>query len=246
MSRPELLDNRTDETRHSAALAYLVSDLDEKHALSVATGYVNLAGLHHLAEILDGRPVRVLLGAAPEPGLGADPPPIDRFRLQLEALRDERDFSRFPPSRAAERLKRVGEWLSRPEVDVRRFTSRFLHGKAYLFGDSADPRVALVTSANLTGAGLFANLELGLAHYQPNVAGQALAWFDDLWDAAVEFGGDLRELLFPDPGGSTRAPSTCARCSSCIHPSRMTLHERVAPPAWSWRRFSAMATSGRG
>ena len=32
------------------------------------------------------------------------------------------------------------------------------------------------TSANLTGAGLFANLELGLAHYQPNVAGQAIAY----------------------------------------------------------------------
>jgi hypothetical protein len=200
VARPELLDNREEDTRHAAALAYLIGDVGSGHPLAVATGYVNLGGLHHLAEILDGRPVRLLLGATPEPGLGAEPPPIDRFRLQLEALSDERDFSRFPPSRAAKRLVAVQEWLQRPEVEVRRFTSRFLHGKAYLFGDAADPRVALVTSANLTSAGLFGNLELGLAHYQPNVAGQAIAWFDDLWSEAAEFGDDLRDLLFPDPG----------------------------------------------
>lgn len=200
VARPELLDNREEETRHAAALAYLVGDVDDRHPLAVATGYVNLGGLHQLAGILDGRPVRLLLGAAPEPGLGADPPPIDRFRLQLAALAGERDFSRFPPSRAARRLAAVEEWLRRPEVQVRRFVSRFLHGKAYLFGDAADPRVALVTSANLTGAGLFSNLELGLAHYQPNVAGQAIGWFDDLWEEAAEFSGELLDLLFPDPG----------------------------------------------
>lgn len=200
MSRPELLDNRDDSTRHAQALAYLVGDVDGRHPLSIATGYVNLEGLHELARILDGRAVRLMLGAAPDPGLGSPPPPIDGFRLQLEALRGERDFSRFPPSRAAERLAAVEAWLARPEVEVRRFTRRFLHGKAYLFGDAGDPRVALVSSANLTGAGLFRNLELGLAHYQPNVAGQAIEWFDALWGEAVDFGEDLRALLFPDPG----------------------------------------------
>lgn len=200
MARPELIDNREDDTSHSAALAYLIDDVASEHSLAVATGYVNLGGLHHLAEILDGRPVRLLLGATPDAGLGAELPPIDLFRLQLAALRGERDFSRFPPSRAAKRLAAVEEWLQRPEVEVRRFISRFLHGKAYLFGDADDPRVALVTSANLTGGGLFGNLELGLAHYQPNVAGQAISWFDDLWDGAADFGEELRALLFPDPG----------------------------------------------
>jgi len=198
--RPELLDNREDETQHAVALAYLVGDVGQEHPLAVATGYVNLGGLHHLAEILDGRPVRLLLGATPEPGLGAEPPPIDRFRMQLEALGDERDFSRFPPSRAAERLLAVQEWLELPEVEVRRFTTQFLHGKAYLFGDEGDPRVALVTSANLTGAGLFRNLELGLAHYQPNVTRQAIEWFDYLWASAAPFDDELHTLLFPDPG----------------------------------------------
>ena len=75
----------------------------------------------------------------------------------------------------------------------------FLHGKAYLFGEASDGRAALVTSANLTGAGLFANLELGLVHYDPPVAREAVEWFDGLWEQATEYKSDLRALLFPDP-----------------------------------------------
>jgi superfamily II DNA or RNA helicase len=199
-SRPYLLDNRSEDTRHGEALAYLMADVDAKHGLSIATGYVNLAGLHHLATLADGRPTRLLLGAAPDPGLGAQLPPMDRFKLQLERLRGERDFSRFPPSRAARQLRVVEAWLSRPEIKVRRYVREFLHGKAYLFGDGTDARVALVTSANLTGAGMERNLELGLANYDVPVARDALAWFDDLWTQAPPFGEELRELLFPDPG----------------------------------------------
>ena len=91
-------------------------------------------------------------------------------------------------------------WLGQPEVQVRRFTERFLHGKTYLFGDSEDPRAALVTSANLTNAGLLHNLELGLAHYNPLVVKSAVEWFDRLWDGGEEFKDQLQELLFPDPG----------------------------------------------
>ena len=53
-SAPELLDNFGDR-RHGPALAYLVGDLDARHGLSVATGYVNLGGLHRLATLADGR-----------------------------------------------------------------------------------------------------------------------------------------------------------------------------------------------
>ena len=151
--------------------------------------------------------------------------------MQLEALGDERDFSRFPPSRAAERLLAVQEWLELPEVEVRRFTTQFLHGKAYLFGDEGDPRVALVTSANLTGAGLFRNLELGLAHYQPNVTRQAIEWFDYLWASAAPFDDELRDASLPRsrpdrpprrlPAGAARAaPAATRRARPCQPPDR--------------------------
>ncbi|MEJ7764438.1 MAG: helicase-related protein [Acidimicrobiales bacterium] len=203
-ARPELVDNQqaadgTDRT-HGTALAALVADLGPDHAASIATGYVNLGGLHHLATLVaDGRGVRLLLGAEPDPGLGADLP-LGRFQLALASLEAERNISRFPPSRAARALGEVDAWLDQPTVEVRRYMQRFLHGKAYLFGDQADPRAALVTSANLTAAGLFANLELGMARYDPGPCRDALAWFDQLWHAAQEWKADLRALLFPDPG----------------------------------------------
>ena len=198
--RPYLLDNLGDGTRHADALSYLLGDLPARHGLSVATGYVDLGGLHHLATaVAEGRNVRLLLGVAPEPGLGGQPP-VSRFDLALQGLAADRDLARFPPSRAAEQLVTLDDWLQRREVEVRRCTHRFLHGKAYLFGDGADARAALVTSANLTGAGLFENLELGLVQYDPPVAAAAVAWFDDLWDEAVHFTGELRDLLFPEIG----------------------------------------------
>lgn len=200
MPLPHFLDNRSDETRHSAGLAALVDEYDRAHGMSVATGYVDLRGLDALSRLSEGRHVRLMIGAAPDPGLGAQVPAIDRFRLQLEALRDERDFSRFPPSRAAERLAAAEEWLDRGDIEVRRYTRRFLHGKVYLLQGGGAAGAALVTSANLTGAGLDHNLEVGLASYGPPAATEAAGWFEDLWEEAEPFEDDLRELLFPDPG----------------------------------------------
>ena len=68
-------------------------------------------------------------------------------------------------------------------MKVRRYIHRFLHGKVYVIGQLNNPGVptgpgaALVSSANLTQGGLISNLELGMVHYQPNVVGLALNWF---------------------------------------------------------------------
>ncbi|MDE0667989.1 MAG: phospholipase D-like domain-containing protein [bacterium] len=199
-ARPYLLDNLGDGTRHADALSYLLDDIPARHGASVASGYVDLGGLHHLAvAVADGRRTRLLLGVAPDPGLGGESP-MSRFAIALEALAADRDLARFPPSRAADRLVTLDDWLRRPEVEVRRYTDLFLHGKAYLFGDRDDARAALVTSANLTGAGLFDNLELGLVQYDPPAAAAAVAWFDSLWAEAVDFSEELLDLLFPDLG----------------------------------------------
>ena len=93
-ARPYVLDNF--ERDHARALTYLIGDLPLRHALAVATGFVDLGGLHHLATIADGRPTRLLIGAQPAPALGAELP-IGLFEQYRERLRDERDLSRFPP-----------------------------------------------------------------------------------------------------------------------------------------------------
>lgn len=56
---------------------------------------------------------------------------------------------------------------------------------------------ALVSSANLTSAGLYTNLELGLVQYQPNVVLMALNWFDGLWKEARDYNAELLDLLLP-------------------------------------------------
>jgi superfamily II DNA or RNA helicase len=197
--RPYLVDNLGEESSHAAALRYLVADIATKHGLSIATGYVNIGGLREAAATATDRGVRLLLGAAPDPGLGAELP-LTRFELALASLTEERNLARFPPSRAAQELAKIEAWIQRPDVEVRRFLTQFLHGKAYLFGNAEDGRAALVTSANLTFSGLHRNLELGLVHYDPPIVAEAIGWFDALWEEAGDYKLELLELLFPDPG----------------------------------------------
>ena len=198
--RPSLLDNLQPDSGHGDGLVYLANDLDDRHDLLVATGYVNLGGLRHLADsVNEERATRLLIGAAPSTALGGEFPST-LFERTLLALREERNLSRFPKSRALKDLLAIQDWLDRPNVQVRRYIRKFLHGKAYLFGNHEDARAALVTSANLTAAGMWQNLELGLVHYDPVVAGRAVEWFDALWDDARDYKDDLYDLLFPDVG----------------------------------------------
>lgn len=206
---PELVDNKT-RYGHADALRWLGEHREV--AVSVATGYVRLGGLVALAQLPgpEDRPIRLLLGALPEPGLGAFPVGPrearlagDLFRETLDRLREERDFDAFPESRRTASLDLVERFIAPDRVQVRRYTTRFLHGKTYLFADRADGGVlagegaALVTSANLTSGGLEHNLELGAVSYQPSTVTLAMDWFDELWAEADEFKEDLLALLFP-------------------------------------------------
>lgn len=204
---PELVDNR-ERYGHSDALRWLAENRES--SLSVATGYVRIGGLIALAALPgpEARPVRLLLGAMPEPGLGAFPagaqePRIagELFRETLKRLREERDFESFPEERRR-MLEQVHTFIASDRVEVRRYTTRFLHGKAYLFADRSDGGLAgegavLVSSANLTSGGLYHNLELGAVRYDPSAVVSGLDWFDELWEEADDFRDELLWLLFP-------------------------------------------------
>lgn len=194
-----LLDNSEDGITHADWLVAWAADA-EGLPLAVATGFVNIGGLDVLASAVAGeRGVRILLGAEPEQGLEGGRI-ADQFEAQIQTLGQERDFARFPPSRMIERLQRVDEWLADDAVEVRRYSAKFLHGKAYLFGHGNRPRVHAVTSANLTYAGLHNNLELGAVREDSNAGKEAVAWFDRFWNQSEDFKPTLRDLLFPDIG----------------------------------------------
>jgi len=205
--QPELIDNQQRYT-HRDALAWLVAHRDVP--MSVASGYVAMAGLVELAilrEEYGARKLRLLLGAMPEAGLGMDEGQPERlaakrmFEESLRRLRGERDFDAFPESRRAKTIERVRGLLEAEDVEVCRYVGRFLHGKAYIFaehdGDTGDG-ATVVTSANLTAGGLVGNLELGLANYQPTTVTMSREWFNELWGQAEEFKNELVDLLYPD------------------------------------------------
>ena len=198
----ELVDNG-DYGNHQQVLTWIAGHYSGP--LNVATGYVGLEGLDALAKIASERQPtsRLLIGVAPE--AMADPANeavIDHFQSSVSALRRQRDFSAFPATRRAV-LERVANFLESDSVQIRRYIHRFLHGKAYVIGKLDDagsligPGAALVSSANLTQGGLVTNLELGMVHYQPNVIGMALGWYQHLWDDAQDFRDELLELLWP-------------------------------------------------
>ena len=200
----ELVDN-VDYGSHQEALTWLTEHY--ARPLNVATGYVGLEGLDMLARVAADRTGdgRLLIGAAPssEDLMGPVGETVaDHFQQSVSTLRRQRDFSAFPAARRAV-LERVTRFLQSDDVAVRRYVRRFLHGKAYIIGELNDsgfpvgPGAALVSSANLTQGGLVANLELGMVHYQPNVVGMALGWYERLWHDAQDFREELLELLRP-------------------------------------------------
>ena len=196
----ELVDNGSLGS-HKDALEYISTYF--AGPLQVATAYISLEGLDTLAGVHTAHSVsgRLLIGAAPESGDLAGAPDesvSDLFERSVAALRRERDFSAFPANRRAA-LERVAAFIGSDDTQVRRYTQKFLHGKAYIAGDldSAQPGAAMVSSANLTYGGLVSNLELGMAHYQPNVVDKARRWFADLWEDADDFRDELLDLLLP-------------------------------------------------
>ena len=200
----ELVDN-VDYGSHQQALAWLAEHYTGP--LSVATGFVGLEGLDALAKVAAGRSEggRLLIGAVPssEDLVGPIGETVaDQFEQSVSVLHRQRDFSAFPAARRAV-LERVTNFIGTDDVEVRRYVRRFLHGKAYIIGELSDsgspigPGAALVSSANLTQGGLVANLELGMVHYQPNVVGMALGWYERLWQEAQDFREELLELLRP-------------------------------------------------
>lgn len=206
--QPELIDNQ-DRYTHRDALTWLAEH--RSVPLSVASGYVAMAGLVDLAVLRNehgDRRVRLLIGATPEAGLGLDDDSDrrrvrDAFEASLRALRTERDFDAFPDSRREQTIGRVRDLLLREDVEVKRYVGRFLHGKAYLFAEPDEEQpagdgAAVVTSANLTHGGLVGNLELGVANYQPGTLEMARSWFNELWGQAESFKEQLIELLYPE------------------------------------------------
>lgn len=194
--RRTFADNRNGNTVAEAIRAFAEYG-NHRQPISIVTGYFDLGGFAAIEDVLTQAPsVRILLGAEPVPPsvrrllLPGEPSPSVESRLadihgELIADRDTLPFTRSAHSL----LHRFLEWISRPTVEVRRYTREFLHGKAFVFGHEAG---VIAGSANFTGKGLTQNLELVLGQYNPDEVQRVYNWFEDLWAEAEPY--DLAEV----------------------------------------------------
>ncbi len=207
--RPEFATNRHHGDEHetvSSALNAMLhrfrTYLKASPDLAIASAYFNVGGFTLLADELErAGPVRLLLGAEPTDAAvrttvrplaarsrrrSADPTLAPALLHHAQALAEDRDLLGFTRECDAE-AHRLVTWLRGHDVQVRRLTTGFLHGKAYLAGAGGD--AVMAGSSNFTRAGLSTNRELNLGQYDPTTVGQVSQWFDELWQ-----GSDVYDL----------------------------------------------------
>lgn len=168
-------------------------------SVAIASAFFNVGGWSLIApELKRVGKVRLMLGA--EPQRQTDPvvmraPSVPRgkaekvaleeaLEAQQEALEVERDVLPFTRE-ARGQVRDLIEWLRGGNVEVKRYTKEFLHGKAYLIDN---PGLGVVAgSSNFTFAGLSKNRELNLGQYNQSAIDAVTTWFNDLWSEAEPF-----------------------------------------------------------
>ncbi|WP_369132022.1 helicase-related protein [Modestobacter sp. I12A-02662] len=186
-------------------LRQTLADFDR---MDVAVGYFNLRGWRTFDDLVTakagtpGAPiVRILIGmvmpTAQEAALtelqqaldGTSTPEADRAVARerkaqiVEHLREQ--LTRGMPN-AADRatLRSLRDLIVAGAVQVKVFTRKPLHGKAYVFhrSDLNNPIVGFVGSSNLTVPGLTSNLELNVDVVDGAAANDLAKWFAELWE----------------------------------------------------------------
>jgi hypothetical protein len=201
-ARPLFVDNRDGNTLARAITGHLAALRREgcvPAELCVASCYFNPQGLELIAGEARHIPrMRLLLGADPTPEAKRrrrkpDEPREPRFTRErvAEGLVDlerglKQDRNLLPFDLNEDRaIRGLLEFLRSGRFEVRRYEEHFLHAKAFLF--VGEERGILAGSANLTRAGLQANLELVLGHHEDQLVARVEEWFESLWQDAVPF-----------------------------------------------------------
>ncbi|MEO7262900.1 MAG: helicase-related protein [Jatrophihabitantaceae bacterium] len=186
---------------------HLQRTLDEFDSMDVAVGYFNLRGWKFFApriasKVLDeAATARILIGMST---LGPQEEALDELQVTVDGIPRPEADGEAARQRKAELLEQLRTQLMRGmptvedrvtlkvlrdsladgSVEVKVFTRRALHGKAYIFhrNDSNTPIIGFVGSSNLTAPGLMHNLELNVDVLDSSAAADLAQWFEDRWD----------------------------------------------------------------
>ncbi len=180
-------------------LAFTAPYEAQGRSAAIASAYFNVGGWHLIsAELTRVGKVRLMLGA--EPQRDTDPVVLrpettprkrareavlsDALERQEESLATERNLTPFT-AEARSHVQDMIAWLRSGQVEVRRYTKEFLHGKTYLVDNPALGVIA--GSSNFTYAGLAKSRELNLGQYNQSTIVLVREWFDGLWAEADPF-----------------------------------------------------------
>lgn len=186
-------------------LAFTQPYEEKGRSVAIASAYFNLGGWQLIAnELKQVGKVRIMLGVEPQrdidpvvlrpktvPARRAKKRELDEAASQnADALKTERNLAPFTSKQRA-LTKEFLNWLASHDVDVKRYTDEFLHGKAYLIDN---PLLGVIAgSSNFTYAGLAKNRELNLGKYDDHIIKEVRDWFNDLWANAEPF--DLADFF---------------------------------------------------
>ena len=201
----------------------LAETLKVSHRLDAAVGYFNLRGWGDLADALDEKlpgiepAARILIGMTlsdqhdrvinhlqallegddNEPEIDGS---VAKSRRELAIHRFRQQLMRGIPSEKDQRaLQRMRRHLSEGLLQVKLFTRRPMHAKAYIChrDDVATPIIGYVGSSNLTLAGLKHQYELNVDVLDGDASKKLANWFDDRWDDkfTLDITADLIEVI---------------------------------------------------
>lgn len=218
-----IIDNRRYSKLDEVLKSGLQSDGVDR--IRIAVGYLYMSGLKRLRPELDefldnGGHLQILLGNPEQQGLDELIEAHQNLRLTDTKFRQASNvqWSERPEIRGNTAANysnqllyedptagnqafftKLMEWLEQGRIVPKLYLQERFHAKAYLFekdeGDIFQPKdVGVIGSSNLTLSGLHSNTELNAPVYNEKVR-QLQQWFDDLWNEAVDFDGELLDVF---------------------------------------------------
>lgn len=200
--KPLIIDNQNSESLAQSINEHLNDEELSISEVQIASAFFNPRGFNLILKSLKGvKKIKIMLGAEPEPEskrihkLPGDPYDFDELLIEnnintlSESLKDERDSLPFDLEND-NAIKNLLNFLKSKHVEIRLYSKKFLHAKAFLF--IGEDKQFVTGSSNLTLGGLKNNLELNLGIFDNELQQRLEDWYLDLWDDAEPY--DLAKI----------------------------------------------------
>ncbi len=238
MKFPQIIDNRSTETRLDYVLNRIILPFAQE--IRIAVGYFYLSGYELISEGLlknamlrdskNGTFMRFVISPRTDRTTAAALTighQLTDDKQSVEAARHSilRDFEIDVASANVEAAELLIEHLKSEKVRVRLCVNDFFHAKAYLAcaaHDNIDHYYSIVGSSNFSVGGLTDNHELNLGTEESSNYDHLSAWFDELWDKkSVEFNESLIKVI--ESSLTSRKRGLASVVQSALDPFTMLL-----------------------